>query len=242
MSQSYFVFKGIDSRSMGIMTKAAAPIVRGEEAVQHVTIPGRAGELTITEGKGVFRSYIQTISISVERAASVQRVLDWLTGEGWVTFSGEPDKRQRARVIGAVTLSKLRSNFDRWQGEVQFYCEPLKEQMGGDTESISRAAYIVNRGMVPARPRITATFPLGGTVIITHPGGTFNLDTTGLGITSAVIDCDAQEVTSADGSQLITVHSSGPFPVWRWAPTWSADPAGRRSPSSGGADTYDQRF
>jgi phage-related protein len=43
-----------------------------------------------------------------------------------VTFSGEPDRKQAARVIGAITLNRISRNMDKWQGEVQFYCQPLK--------------------------------------------------------------------------------------------------------------------
>ena len=50
--QSYFIFKGMDSRTMDVRMSGPAPIVRGEERVSHVTIPGRPGELTLTEGSG----------------------------------------------------------------------------------------------------------------------------------------------------------------------------------------------
>ena len=54
--QSYFVWNGADSRSMGIITKAHAPLIRPEERVNHVQIPGRSGDLTETEGKNIFNS------------------------------------------------------------------------------------------------------------------------------------------------------------------------------------------
>ena len=62
--QSYFVWNNIDSRTMGLISKAHAPIVRPEERVQHVAIPGRSGDLTELEGNDIYNSYIQTVSFS----------------------------------------------------------------------------------------------------------------------------------------------------------------------------------
>ena len=127
MRQSFFIWKGVDCRAMGIIMRGPAPIVRPEERVKHVEIPGVAGDYTETEGEDIYNSYIQTVSMSVRDGYNVRKVFRWLRGKGFVTFSGEPDRRQPARIIGAVTLNKISRNLDAWAGEVQFYCQPLKE-------------------------------------------------------------------------------------------------------------------
>ena len=63
MGQSYFVWKGIDCRSLGVKLSAPVPIVRPEDRVQHVEIPGRSGDLTETEGAEVYNSYIHLLGI-----------------------------------------------------------------------------------------------------------------------------------------------------------------------------------
>ena len=65
MGQSYFIWKNKDCRSMGVKLSGPVPIVRPEERVEHVQIPGRSGDLTETEGAEVYNSYIQTASILV---------------------------------------------------------------------------------------------------------------------------------------------------------------------------------
>ena len=72
MPQSYFIWNGKDCRSMGIIMRGPAAIVRPEERVQHVEIPGRSGDLTELEGENteqegehIYNSYIQTIPFSV---------------------------------------------------------------------------------------------------------------------------------------------------------------------------------
>ena len=137
MGQSFFIWNGIDCRSRGVIMRGPAAIVRAEERVKHVEIPGRAGDLTETEGADIFNSYIQTVTISVKGAQNVRNIYRWLRGSGFVTFSGEPDRKQAARVIGAITLNRVSRNIDNWAGEVQFYCEPFKRLLIENTAQIT---------------------------------------------------------------------------------------------------------
>ena len=212
MAQSFFIWKGIDCRSKGIVMRGPAPIIRAEERVKHVAIPGRSGELTETEGENIYNSYIQTISISVRGGFRVRQVYDWLRGSGYVTFSSEPDKKQKARVIGAVTLSKHSRNLDYWEGEVQFYCEPLKEKLAEDKVTISSSgATVRNDGDVISRPlwKVTAS---GATVVITAGGKTLTSTEYSSGMVF-YIDSDAGTVYNSDASANWTKWSSGEFPV-----------------------------
>lgn len=211
MGKSFFIWKDIDCRSMGIVQAEAAPIMRGEERVQHVTIPGRAGELTLTEGNGIFQSYIQTVELSVVGGYRVRDVFDWLTGSGFVTFSGEPDRKQKARVIGAVTLEKISKNMDAWRGQVQFYCEPLKQLITSKSQVVGNGSTVINTGDVIERFAIsfvatdtTATFGCGGKT----------LTMTGLTSTAGyLIDSDVEMFTHGDTN--MTANTSGGFPVAR---------------------------
>ena len=158
MPQSFFIWKGEDCRGRGITLRGPAPIIRAEERVQHVQIPGRSGDLTETEGENIYNSYIQTVSFSVAGAENVPEVYAWLRGAGYVTFSGEPTKKQKARIIGAITLNRISRNMDRWAGEAQFYCEPLKELSGEQAVEITTSGTtITNPGDVESRPLITIT-------------------------------------------------------------------------------------
>ena len=210
--QSYFIWNGTDCRTVGIKLDGPAPIMRGEERVSHVTIPGRAGELTLTEGKDIFQSYIQTVTIEVPGGLHVRDIYKWLSGKGIVTFSGEPDRKQNARVIGAITLSRHSKNSDWWTGEVQFYCEPLKELISESTVTItSSGSDVINAGDVQSRPKIKAT--ASGTSMTIAAGGRSLVIT---GLTSSnkyIIDCDAEMVLSENLSENLTANSTGRFPV-----------------------------
>ena len=127
-----------------------------------------------------------------------------------MTFSGEPDKKQAARIIGAVTLSRHSYNLDWWEGEVQFYCQPLKEKLFDDIVTLTAAGTVRNSGDVASRPLIKAK--ASGTSMTVSGGGN-TLTLTGLTSTNVYqIDCDAMEVLSADGTTILTDKSSGDFP------------------------------
>ena len=208
--QSYFIWNGIDSRAMGVITRRHAPLIRPEERVEHVQIPGRSGDLTETEGENIYNSYIQTISFSVTDGSRVRDVFRWLRGSGTVTFSSDPDKEQDARVIGAVTLERVSRNLDRWAGQAQFYCQPLKKRIYDIAETMTAAGTIRNNGDVDAYPVIMAYPGAENSMTITVNGESFVI-TNIRGVRR--IDCGAKEVTNSLRTAICTIDSSGPFPV-----------------------------
>ena len=218
MAQSFFIWNGIDCRSKGVIMRGPAPIVRAEERVNHVEIPGVAGDLTETEGENIFNSYIQTVSISVKGGFNVRNIYKWLRGSGYVTFSGEPDRRQAARVIGAITLNRVSRNLDLWAGEVQFYCQPLKEKLAEETLIVTDSgAGVRNSGDVTARPlyKVTAS---GSSISVTVTGERTPADNTiavtGLQSGQVIwIDSQVMEILNADRTATLTENSAGEFPV-----------------------------
>ena len=212
MGQSFFIWKNRDCRSMGIWLQGPVPIVRPEERINHVQIPGRSGDLTELEGEDVYNSYIQTATILVKGGYRTREIFDWLKGSGYVTFSGEPDLRQPARVIGAVTLSKHSYNLDWWVGEVQFYCQPLKEKLQEEKVTVTTSGTaVINAGDVIAKPllKITAS---AATMTITAGGKTLTLTDYQSGDV-CLVDCETMMVTNAAGTADWTKWSSGEFPV-----------------------------
>jgi len=211
MGKSYFIWNGIDCRNMGVDLAGPVSIVRPEERVKHVEIPGRSGDLTYVEGENIFNSYIQTATIQVRGGYHVRDVYRWLRGSGYVTFSGEPDRRQPARIIGAITLDKHSHNLDIWTGEVQFYCQPLKELLQEPTVEItSSGTGIINSGDVTEKPRITMTASASVAVITIALNSTLMM-----GLTSGVkyvLDSATQEMITLSGGDSVTSKSVGEFP------------------------------
>ena len=214
MGQSYFIWKNKDCRSMGVKLSGPVAIVRPEERVEHVQIPGRSGDLTETEGAEVYNSYIQTATILVHGGYRVREIYNWLKGSGYVTFSGEPDRRQKARVIGAITLNKHSYNLDWWEGEVQFYCQPLKEKLQEETVTVTSSGTSVrNAGDVTAKPMIRMTASSTSAIVQTESAALVFT-----GITSGhvyLIDsetCEVSDITTPSTPVNCTSKTYGSFP------------------------------
>ena len=204
----WFEWNGTDCRTKGIRLRSMPELIRPEERVGHVVIPGRAGELTVTEGDDIYNSYIQTIPLAIDNATDVAAAEAWLRGDGYVTFCNQPTLMQRARVINAVTFTKHSKNSAWYEGDVQFYCEPLKQQATESAiEVTSSGAVIENPGDVVSRPKIT----------ITGSGDiTIRIRTTAISLTAAdtgwIVDSDLQWVTNSSGTPQMGVYT-GNFPV-----------------------------
>ena len=121
----------------------------------------------------------------------------------------QPTLKQRARVINAVNFTKLSHNLNRWSGDVQFYCDPLKEQITEEAvEVTSSGTTVSNPGDVVSRPRIKITG--SGTITLTAGGKTLTLT----GVESGwYVDSDLQWVTDGNGTPLQGVYT-GEFPVF----------------------------
>ena len=203
-----FTWNGTSSSTKGIKLQEMPPIIRPQERVEHVTIPGRAGDVTLTEGDDIYESYIQTIPLIVDSAANVTAAEKWLRGSGYLTLCSEPSRKQLARVINSVEFRKHSKNSSWWEADVQFYCEPLKE----DTTSVpvdvtSSGTTVNNPGDVVSRPLITVIG--SGTVTITIGGKTIAITD----LTSGwKVDSDLQWIL--DGTTPKQGVYTGDFPVF----------------------------
>ena len=204
-----FLWNGTDSRTKGIRLQEMPQIIRPEERVSHVVIPGRAGDVTMTEGDDIYEPYIQTIPMVIDNASDVHAAETWLRGSAYVTFCCQPDKRQAARVINAVQFRKHSKNSSWYEGEVQFYCQPLKETLEETYHAIGASGTLVNNpGDVESRPHAVVT--ASGTVTVMIGGRTIMLE--GMSYENPwIIKSDLEWVTNASGEPLMGVWS-GQFP------------------------------
>ena len=207
----YFEWNGVRSDTKGIRLQEMPHIIRPQERVEHVTLPGRTGELTLTEGEDIYNSYIQTAGIMVRGGYRVRDIFNWLKGSGYVTFHGEPDRRQKARIIGAITLNKHSRNLDWWVGEVQFYCQPLKEALTEEKQTVTAVNQtVMNTGDKIARPLLKVTCNAAScTVTIGGKSITMTDLTSG---TKFWLDCDAMIATNEAKTADWTAWTVGDFP------------------------------
>ena len=188
--ENYFIWKGIDSREMGVWVQKYPAIVRPPMRYQQVTIPGRPGALTLIEGADAYDVYTREIRIMPKPGADYDAIMNWLTGRSTVIFGCESSKQQRASVYDKVQFE--------WQfaeqrsAQIIFLCDPFKTSIHDKTEyvmDVSQGSYeLTNHGDVLAYPLFVVT--ASSTFTLTVNGVLPTL--TGLDGHTATIDCEAR--------------------------------------------------
>ena len=227
MARSGFNFKGVDSSAYGIILLGPQPLIRPQERVKHVTIPGRIGDLTLLEtsaaGDYVMEPYIRTVDFSVP-LNQIGSIYKWMIGEGELYFSNRTPSRQYARVIGAITMSPISHNLTRYKGTVQFYCQPALWNETYSQEAItytgSGTTHTFNTGtFYTPRPKLVVTTGGDGwTPILTVNGSAFQVNLAPSAVSSIrefTIDSEAGTVTAVSGNTTVNLlpYSTGDFPV-----------------------------
>lgn len=211
---SYFVFNGVNSRDRGIFLDAAPVLMRGKERVTDVTVLGRAGTLTLTEGSDIYEPY--TVGVLMRAREPQGTLYKWLRGDGYITFSTEPERKQKCRVVNQTQFKRVSRNLNWYEGTVQFLCQPLKEALHEQSYALSAGATVRNTGDVTERPVLTLTGASGDVNVGFYQDGAIDVFTIAdldAAYGGVVIDSENRMVTSLDGSTLLTNLSSGEFPT-----------------------------
>jgi phage-related protein len=202
----YFIFNGVDSRAMGVHVIKYPPIIRPAERLKYVTIPGRAGDLTQSEGENIFDAYTRAMEVSNARGFSLDAVRKWLRGRGTMIIGNEPQFAYQVDLGAQCQYDKIIRGI--WGGPLQMRTQPYKLDATPESPITVTAspATITNPGDVRAKPRVVING--SGNITLTMGGKT-------LIITGAqsgwVYDAALEWVTDANGVPMFNV-SSGTYP------------------------------
>ena len=189
-NEPYFVWDGVDSRTMNIWVQQYPAITRPPMRYQQVVIPGRPGALTLLEGEDVYEPYEREIRIMPKPGADIYAIMRWLTGRSTVIFGHEPNRSQRANIYDIVEFQREFCN--QRSAVLTFLCDPFKSALDVaeyvDIDTTGSSYELTNQGDVIAHPliEISAT----ETVTLTINGTPLTL--TGLEGRTATIDCEAR--------------------------------------------------
>lgn len=201
----YFVFNGVDSRSMGVRLAVYPPLFRAPERVDSVTVPGRPGTLHLLEGADIRETVVKTFKISNQRGADMQAILRWLSGPGVISFGNEPDYAYEGRFIQAIQADKLYNGV--WIMNCQFEAQPFRRLVVEPPAlTLTNGGTIYNPGDIAARPVLTVTGT--GALELTIGDQTFSVANI-QGSTGYIIDLAAEMLVSSDGEQQLTQYSTG---------------------------------
>lgn len=167
----WFIWNNKNSLGMGLWVSKLPEIIRPAERVQQVTIPGRAGELTLLEGDEVYDGYVRNITVSCPNENYTEDLLDWLRGSGELIVCTEEQMVYKARIASQVKFSRVGNSL--MQGEIPFYCEPFKYARYTESDSFTLVDGITirNKGNVSSRPKLTAQVQDNLAIALTDTSG-----------------------------------------------------------------------
>lgn len=216
MAEPYFIFNGVDSRTMGVRVVSYPPILRANLRATTVTLPGRPGELTQIEGVDIYEPYTRAMTIA-SAGADMQTALNWLRGSGTMILGNEPDYVYSVRLDAQLQMDKQYTNM--WSGSLQMRTEPFKRASAASSaiEVTTSGTTVNNPGNVPARPKITLTG--SGSATLTIGGKTLTFT----GLTSGtVVDLQNQWIlVSGTPTAGIASGEFGAFPAGNSAVTFT---------------------
>lgn len=162
----YFIFNGVDSRSMGVHVVSYPPIVMPPERLKYITVPGRAGDLVQTEGTAIYDPYVKTMTVSNMRGFDLDRVTKWLRGRGTMIFGNEPKYMYTVDLGAKCQLDKIIRGV--WGGDLSIRTQPFKQLAIPEPDiTLTSDTTIFNPGDVPAYPRIKLTGISAASVAVT---------------------------------------------------------------------------
>lgn len=205
----WFQFNGIDSRDMGLWVSMLPSIQRPKERTATVDVYGRAGSLTLIEGRDIYEEYDKTCSVLVISEADFLRLHQWLRGSGEVIFSNEPDRIYSCRISSEVDFKKL-SN-DLKQADITFTVYPFKRSTIPPAEiAITGPTTIKNPGDIVSRPVVTITGT--GNMILTVNGGELTVVGDAEETGAYILD-SATEFCTNQGGENLSARVTGDYPV-----------------------------
>ncbi len=130
--RNYFIFMPdtggmVDSRELSIHIEHLPDIQRARERVEYITVPGRSGTLTKTEGDNIYDSYVKSfdiIALDEEKIPSINRLL---RGNGKIIFSNEPQFRYTVSITDGWSFNRF---FRKWRrATISMETQPFKESV-----------------------------------------------------------------------------------------------------------------
>lgn len=149
----WFKFKGKDSRDFGILISSALQQTKPERRVEHITIPGRNGELT--QDEDTYEPYTISMQCSTRGSDRLDEIVTWLNGAGELILATEPDKVYKASIYNKIAISDVIYLYNSFL--IQFRVHPFKYSVNayGDTLELTTATKVRNSGSIYSEPIIT---------------------------------------------------------------------------------------
>ena len=153
---AYLIINGKSSNNInGLLIQSLPPITKPKMRTSVEEIDGRDGDIVTKLG---YAAYDKTVVIGLKGDYNTDDVIEYLTQDGVITFSNEPDKIYRFSQIEQADFAKL-IRFKT--ANVNFHVQPFKYSgdeppihFVNDGKTIGQVN-VRNNGNIYSRPRIT---------------------------------------------------------------------------------------
>lgn len=182
MNQSYFIFKGTNSKDVGIVVKEMPPVTKSEKNIENITVSGRNGDLHIDNGTYKSKSYkIKCILMDETKIDILKSLYD---GVGLLELSSESGKEYKATICNQIDFDKYLTYLKEFV--LQFELYPVAY-----SKTAIETTYTANSTFI-----VGGTFNVSPTITIVGVG-TITLNNTQITITESgvTIDCDLMNCT-----------------------------------------------
>ena len=222
MSEPYVIYNGVKSSDIGLVVEKLPDFHRPARMVELLYIPGRDGRLVRDEGSE--EPYTTDMRINC-MGQPLSTLYAWLSGEGWMISSDEPDRAIWVSFHGQIKDTRFRvegKNYDSLT--VPVFCQPYRYHYPQpEAEKVnSTPGQATNAGTAPCLPVIT----IKGTGDVSILFGGVQIDVEGM-TDGIIVDSELMDCFSLDRSQLLNAMvEMDDFPVMQPGVTyiqWSGE-------------------
>lgn len=203
--KNWFEWNGTRSTDYGLYVSEQPPITRPVERVSYITVPGRSGALTKTEGADVYDDLVLTAQCVMKDGSRIADITQWLKGSGTVEFANRQGGVYRARVSNQIPFEQVMRGRENRNCAIVFRCKPFWYVKNEPLVTLSASGSVTNEGSVYAEPIITVTGTGDGTLLV---GGTI-IELSGL---SGTMTIDTELMEAYRGDESLNAHMSGDYP------------------------------
>lgn len=209
----YCIFKGIDTRTLGIKLGQCPPRVSPKQRITEIVVPGRHGALTETDG--TYEPFTRSPEFIFHGLEHIDQIMALFKGSGMLTFDDELDKVYRARVVEELSAEWFTAGWRKLT--VPFQCQPFAYERFPQTVILTASGTLYNAGTVEAQPTIKLYG--SGDLSATVNGNTLMVKGV---ITVATVDCE--NMVAYEGQTLLTTVGDYPvLPLGQSAVSFTAD-------------------
>lgn len=175
----------------GIHVSEQPPIIIPKERVDQVTIPGRPGTVTITEGDDVYEDITLTAKCWLSDPKKIPTIATWLKGSGKLTFANREGGFYYARLAEPIEFNRIMRGRQHMAFEISFLCSPFWYESDVRDIVINATNNSISYRLASPCPVFTEpvlTITGSGSITMMVGDTTVNID----GLSgSVVLDCEA---------------------------------------------------